>query len=97
MSSSPGPDFLAGNCGSALAEILLSVVEEMTFYIADMSSPPTPLPSDTQPLTAATVETQIGIKCHLGGFRKKVFKVSSDVTSVASVRGVSPGQMKSYF
>lgn len=89
LSSCPSSDFLAGNCGSALAEILLSVVEEMTFYSPDMSFPPTPSLSHTQPLIAATVESQLGIKCHLGGFQRKVFKASAAVTSVTSVRGVS--------
>lgn len=73
MSGRPFSDFMAGNRGSALAEILLSVVEAMTFYSADMSLPPTPFLSDAQPLHAATVETQLGIKCQSGGFRKKAF------------------------
>lgn len=92
LSGCPGSDFLAGNCSSALAEFLLSVVEEMTFYSADMSFPPTPLLSGTQPLTAATIETQFGIKCHPGAFGKKGFKLSTAVTSVTLVRGVSLGQ-----
>lgn len=69
-----------------LAETLLGAVEAMTFYCADMSFPPTPFLSDTQPLTAATVETPLGIKCHL---QRKVFKVSTAVTSETSVCGVS--------
>lgn len=89
MSVCPSSDFLAGNCSSALAEILLSVFEEMTFYSADMSFALTPFLSDTQPFTAATVESQLGIKCHLGGFQRKVFKIGTAVTSVTSVRDVS--------
>lgn len=79
--------------GSAPAEMLLSVVEEITFYSTDMSFPPTPFLSDTQPHTAATVETQPRIKCNLGSFWKKVFEISTALTSVTSVWGVSPDQI----
>lgn len=82
LSGRRSSDFLAWNRSSAPTEILLGVVEAMTFYSADMSFPPTPFLLDTQPVTAATVESQLGIKCHLGGFQRKVFKVSAAVTSV---------------
>lgn len=61
---------MAGKCGS---EILLRVVEAMTFYSADMSFPPTPLRSDTQPLTAATATKKSRNKMSLGWLSEKSF------------------------
>lgn len=90
-------DFLAWNCGSALAEILLTVVEEMTFYSADMSFSPTRLLSDTQPPPHTplcchyknSTKNQMSLRWLL----KEVFKLSTAVTSKTSARGVSLGQM----
>ena len=66
-------DFLAGNCGSALAEILLSVVEEMTFYSADMSFLPPPFLSGTQPPHCCHCRKSTRNQMSLGCLSKKRF------------------------
>lgn len=79
-------DFMAGNL---LAGILLRVVEAMTFIQCSLFLPRRSYQT-LDPPPAATVETQLGIKCHLGSFsEEKVFKVSTVLTSVTSAWGVS--------
>lgn len=67
-------DFLE-SAGQHWQKSFLTVVEEMTFYSADMSFPPTDgscqtLKPSPQPQTTATVKSQLRIKCRSGGFRK---------------------------